>query len=167
MDEALDKFEENLKNTKENINRYYEQNKLYRDRIIHMIRKIDNNRPFSDVDTKWIFNEFYAKGDDYTNMKIILSLEDVTKKLRQREYAIHIKIANKPKIIDNLNDLKIYIDDQKFRQKRYDTRDKQSMRNVIGISITVCVIVTLCIVLLIAVRNQNQTNAGVTLLNWV
>ena len=54
----------------------------------------------------------------------------------------------------------------KLIQTWNDTLDTQSIRNVIGINITVCTIVTVCIVLLIAVYNRNQANTGVRLHDW-
>ena len=79
--------------------------------------------------------------------------------------ALYSKVLDKYKILGEIDKILKYINEEN-RRPRYDTPDTQSMRNVIDISIAVCAIVTLCIVLLIAVHNKHQTNAGERLHNW-
>ena len=87
--------------------------------------------------------------------------------LLQVQKVLFDKIAVKRTLVDKINTLLVDMFKNKQIQTRCDTHDTQSMHNVIGISITVCAIVTLCIVLLIAVHNKHRTNAEFRLFDKV
>ena len=93
-------------------------------------------------------------------------LKQIRQKLVEVQKKIQKEIISDGKTQYQIAELFTHIK-KKPIEMRNDIRDTQSMRNVIGISIAVCAIVTLCIVLLIAVRNKHRTNAGVRLVNWV
>ena len=97
--------------------------------------------------------------NDYLkNIKNILQLEI-------RKEALKNEIDDKRALVYNVHKILKHIIDNYMFIARYDRTDKQSMCNIIGVSIAVCAIVTLCIALLITVHNKNQANTKVKLLN--
>ena len=164
VNNEIDSFVTNLRNAMDDAEKDIEQNKNYQTQIIDVIDKIDK------------FGSFYGEilpirdagskvGIEFPNTKICIIKRD-EKKLRQVEDILDDRIADKRIILNEMYNLLWYIA-RKNLAVYYDTRNTELVRNVIGISIAVCAIATLCIVLLIAVHNKNRTNAEVRLVNWV
>ena len=138
---------------------------MYLQQINNEIFKIENLA--APVDIERIRNICKKAGIDFPNTGERLWPEQILQKLENEEGILDIKIKYVENIVHRLHELLLHVAIKKPIQAWQDTRDTQSMRNVIGISIAVCAIVTLCIVLLIAVRNKHRANAEVRLLKWI
>ena len=140
------------------------KNNFYRAHIDIALEKIYTNGPLSNADIESIQGECSMADSKFANINEPLSSAEMVEELVRVDNVVDIQTKNKFIIFSKMYELEQSI--EKLIQKD-DTRDTQSMRNVIGISIAVCAIVTLCIVLLIAVRNKHRANAEVRLLKWV
>ena len=168
LDNKISHIIENLQNSKQNIRFDIAQNYLYYNSIKNTISKIYKTSSLDKVNILLIHEAFKRMGIDFGHINEHLPLGKMINELEKVKDKLEINILAKQKIQNKIDILLLHIDIKKPIQiTKQDTRDTQSMRNVISISIAVCAIVTLCIVLLIAVRNKHRTNAGVRLLNWV
>ena len=165
MDKEIDSFTEKLRNAMQNTNTYIRKNDMYRQEIVKEFNI--NTESLSDVKIERIRNICNKAGINFPNTGTHLSLIQIRQKVEQVNKALDTKIEYANNILHRMLKLSNYIDKNPIRIMKRDTRDTQSMRNVIGISIAVCAIVTLCIVLLIAVHNKHRANAEVRLLKWV
>ena len=138
--------------------------------ILHQIkskiRKIDTS-PLNAKDIQSVRKTCNNAGIDCANIGTHLSTAKLEEKLEKVKDVLDGRIEYAQKIRNKIDRLLLHINIKKSTQTAQDTRDTQSIRNVIGISIAVCAIVTLCIVLLIAVHNKHRANAEVRLLKWV
>ena len=167
MNKEIDDIVPNLRNAQENIEKDIDQDLAYFHQINNKIRKIKTS-PLSAEDMQSIRDTCNNAGIDCSNIGTHLSTAQLEEKLKEVKNILHSRITNKQQIHDKIYKLLLDIRIKKFLQTmKHDTRDTQSMRNVIGISIAVCAIVTLCIVLLIAVHNKHRTNTGVRLFERV
>ena len=165
VNKKIDVLVENLQKAKQKIENNIRQNNYDHHDINNEIFRISSSS-FSDVKIQWVRDVCNKAGIGFPNTDEELQLKD-KKKLKQVEKVLDDQLVKNRIIVRKIDILLWQIKNNKIMQTWDDTRDTQSMRNVIGISIAVCTIVTLCIVLLIAVRNKHRTNAGVKLLNWV
>ena len=159
---------EELRNNKQTTDYYIKQYRKYHKQLIVEYQNIRDTGTVSDYNIESIHKVCNEAGIDCTNIHKDLSLEEMDKELLVVDDVLRHKLWNKHMIVPEKKDTLLWhIHDNKPIPIEYDTRDTQSIRNVIGISIAVCAIVTLCIVLLIVVCNKNRTNAEVRLLNEV
>ena len=165
IDKSVSTFVEKLQNAAKNAQHDLTEYKYYLPQIDKGLSNIINNGPRSSVKIEWINKVCSKAGIELLNTDEYLPVGQMTLKLIEAKKVLKDKIAKTDMIVREIGKLLHNLGIKIMRT--YDTRDTQSMRNVIGISIAVCAIVTLCIVLLIAVRNKNRTNAGVRLVNWV
>ena len=153
IDKEIDVLVENLRKTIKDFENDITQNYMNNQPIKREVSNIGRTGSLSDVDIEFL------------NIDENTLLEQMLEKLVEMEEVFSNKIV-KPIILRRMRNLLNHIIQNTLIQG-YDTRDTQSMRNVIGISIAVCAIVTLCIVLLIAVRNKHRTNTGVRLFDRI
>ena len=152
---------------KENLNLLIDNKKIIRRKIITTLAKIKYMDPHHNVDIKLINNLHKITNVDFKNRGKHLSLGEIVKKLKQATNELDVDITDKYALVHKIYDLLHDISLENRQITKQDIRDTQSMRNVIGISIAVCAIVTLCIVLLIAVRNKHRVNTEVRLFERV
>ena len=164
IDNDIYRFKAQLETTQQDIKTYIKKKNVERMEITEKIVKLepnllrDINRPLKHAQSK-------TSVDSKNTNKI---LHKQIKALIKKEEILYNDIKYAHKISYRMHRLLRHINRNGYRkQTEHDTRDTQSMRNVIGISIAVCAIVTLCIVLLIAVRNKHRTNAEVRLFERV
>ena len=168
MDTEINALVKKLRIAMKNPNEYINQMEKYCKRIAEELIKIRSTHSLRDVNIQWISDRCNEAGIKFLNINEHLQPEQMKKKLLELEKVLDTKARDKYKILHRMYKLLKYINGNNYiRIINRDTRDTQSMRNVIGISIAVCAIVTLCIVLLIAVRNKHRANTGVRLVNWV
>ena len=167
VDNEINALEKKLQKARKNIDDVLKQNNLYQKQIYQEVSKMYRERPVSEVDIRLVRDTCNKAGIECPNINEHLSQEEMEQKLEEVYKALANKVIDKRILVYKIYDLLINIKMNKYKQKWYDMRDTQSMRNVITISIAVCVIVTLCIVLLIAVCNKNRTNTGVRLFDRV
>ena len=103
---------------------------------------------------------------DFKNIDKYLSLGQIEEKLIQVYNRLDIKIRDKCIVVGGMHRI-LWDIKNGIMQMKHDTRNTQSIRNVIGISIAMCAIVTLCIVLPIVLHNKNRANTEVRLHNWI
>ena len=163
VDKEIDNIVEKIEKVEQKAEIYIMQNYMYRERIDKELNII-NTRSLHDVNIPWIREVCSMVGIEFSDTDKYLKPQKIRKKLIDVDKVLYNKIMYTDIILDKIYTLFNHIAIKKI-QAVYDTPDKQSVRNVIGIS-AVCAIVTLCIVLLIAVRNRNQANTGVRLHNW-
>ena len=157
---------EQLRKNKQKIENYITQHEKYIKQIDEELTKIRNTRSLSGVNIQLIHDICNEEAINFPNIGEHISLEQMIEELTRVKDTLSDDIKIEKKILPEVRDLLNHIIMNPIRTRR-DISDTQSMRNVIGISITVCAIVTVCIVLLIAVNNRHQTNTGVRLHEWV
>ena len=167
VNKEIDLLITNLQKAKQNIENDMEQYTEYYKPIQTEIFKIFKKSSISSVNIQSIRDTCKKADINVGNIGKHLKPNQMINKLIRAEELLDDKIENKYEIMCKIQVLLWHINRNGYVQKAHDTRDTQSMRNVIGISIAVCAIVTLCIVLLIAVRNKHRTNTGVRLVKWV
>ena len=166
IDEALSTIVPNLENIKKKTMTDITKNYMYHQQIENEIFKIKYTS--LDVNINSIRKTCKDAGIDCSHIGTHLSKAQILQELEEEKGKLVSKMQYGENIMHRMRDLLHHIDIKKPIQTiKHDTRDTQSMRNVIGISIAVCAIVTLCIVLLIAVHNKHRANAEVRLVNWV
>ena len=166
VNKKIDNIEEKLENAKKNTYTDIVHNHLYREKIAKEFINIGNAHSVSGAHIVFINDACNKAGIKFSIKGQHLSSGQMRKVLIQVDTVMYKKIVDQYKIFDNISELLEYIYKKKQRM-RYDTRDKQPMRKVIGISIAVCAIVTLYIILLIALHNKNRANPKVELFDWV
>ena len=143
IDEALGAIVPNLRNAKENAIADMSENYVYLHQIKSKIRKIDTSS-LNAEDMQSIRKTCNNAGIDCANIGTHLSTAQLEEKLEKVKDVLDGRIEYAQKILEKMHDLLLHIDIKKSMQiTKHDTRDTQSMRNVIGISIAVCAIVTM------------------------
>ena len=166
VNNEIDSFVIKLKKLMENVKNDIKQKQVYLQSIQHEISKLSDGS-VSDIDIPLIRNTCTEAGIKCPNINEHLSPTEIKEKLKKVQNMLLVKMQFRNMLRVKIHTLLKHIEEKNRQIIKHDTRDTLSMRNVIGISIAVCAIVTLCIVLLIAVRNKNRVNAEVRLLNWV
>ena len=167
VDNKIQYIVKKLEETAQNTENYITKNDNYRKWINQELTTIEKSNSLKNVNIPLI-DEVCGELGIYFEMKNeYLDPEEIKTVLIQMDNELNSRTKYAKKMLDEIHTLSNYIAKNKPKKIEHDTRDTQSMRNVIGISIAVCAIVTLCIVLLIAVHNKHRANAEVRLLKWV
>ena len=159
VDNEIGNIKTHLQTIKKNAKIFIKNKEAESRQIAKEIAKIDN---IDNVSIPLISDTSNMLNDYLKNIK---KKVDKKEALIQKNKALKNEIDDKRGLVCDVRCLLRHIIKNNDIRIKYDRPDKQSMCNIIGISIVVCAIVTLCITLLIAVHNKNQANTKVKLLN--
>ena len=133
VDNEIDALMKKLQKIEQNAENDIKKNEKYIKQIDEEFNKISATSSFSDIDILFVYNACNRVGIEFTNIDEYLSLKQMIEKLQQVDIVLYDDIKIKRIILSEVHDLLKYIVMNLIRT-RHDILDKQSVRNVIGIS---------------------------------